>query len=288
MGELQLTHESRSLLWYLDPVRQVRSLWGHRSLTCQFAGRTIRSKYKGQALGIAWSLIDPLVTLAIYTFVFGVIFHRASRDGPDASGGIARYALEVFAGILVFGVFRETVGAAPMLIVGQRNFVKKVVYPLETFPVSQLLVSVFNLGTGLVVWLAGDIVFSQSHIPSPRMLLLPVVVLPVALLSLGIAWFLASLGVFIRDLRNPVNNILHMLFFLSAIFYRAEQVPERYRVLININPLAQSIAAAREVMFGEGWPDWTVWSITTVAGLVLCVLGHAFFMKSRSAFADVI
>lgn len=270
----------------LNPAEMVRSLWAHRELTVQFAARRIRARYKGQALGFAWSITDPLITLAIYTFVFGLVLKRAAD--PDADGGIARFALEVFAGILTFNLFRETVGSAPTLIIGQPNFVKKVVYPLETLPVSQLLVSLFNLATGLIVWLIGYAIFTSSHIPSPRLLLLPVVLLPVAMMALGISWFLASLGVFLRDLKSPTGSVLHMLFFLSAIFYRIDSVPEAYRWMIAINPLAQSVEAARAVMFGDSWPHWGWWAGMTAGGALLCVFGHAFFLKSRKAFADVI
>jgi len=273
---------------HLDPVAMVRSLWRHRGLTWQFAARRIQARYKGQAFGIGWSIADPLVTLGIYTFVFGVILQRAAHGGAGASGGIARFALEVFAGILVFNVFRDAVGAAPTLVVGQPNFVKKVVYPLETLPVSQMIASLFNLLTGVAVWLIGYVIFSENHLPSPGVLLLPLVVLPVAMLALGVSWVLASLGVFLRDLRNPVGSVLHMLFFLSAIFYRIEDVPEGYRWMIAVNPLAQSVEAARAVMFGDGWPDWAWWGGTLGAGAAACVLGYAFFMKSRKAFADVI
>lgn len=271
----------------LGPTAMLRSLWKHRELTAQLAARQVRARYKDQALGLAWALLDPLVTLAIFTLVFGVIFQRAGQGDPSR-GGIARYALDVYAGLLVFALFRDTVAAAPTLITSQRSFVKKVVYPLETIPVSQLLVSAFNLAVGLGVWLLGYIIFSQTHIPGPRLLLLPIVVLPVALLALGLSWILAALGVFLRDLRNPVASILQMLFFLSAIFYRVEDVPEPWRRAIEWNPLAQVVTSARGVMFAEGWPAWGSWALTLGAGLLACIAGHAFFMKSRKAFADVI
>ncbi len=288
MATLQLTNQPRSTLAYLNPIGAIRALWSYRELTWQFANRQIQARYKGQVLGIFWSLLDPLMTLAIYTFVFGFIFQRASAVGEGASGGMARYALEVFAGILVFTIFRETVGPAPTLIVSQPNFVKKVVYPLETFPVSQVLVALFNFAVGMVIWVIGYCIFSESHIPSPRLLLLPVVVLPVALLGLGLSWFLASLGVFLRDLQAPISNLLQMLFFMSAIFYRIEDVPEPFRIIIEINPFAQAVTSARAVMFGDAWPAWGPWGATLAAGVVLCVCGYAFFMKSRKAFADVI
>jgi lipopolysaccharide transport system permease protein len=285
MPTLQLIDQPRSFARFLQPVAMVRSLWAHRELTGQFAARNIRGRYKGQALGSVWSLLDPLMLLAIYTFVFGVIFRRAD---PAGDGGIARYALEVFGGILIFGVFRDTVGAAPFLIVSHANFVKKVVYPLETLVVSQLLVALFNLAVGLAVWLLGFVIFSAAHVPSPGILLLPVVILPVALLALGLSWFLASLGVFLRDLRTPVGSIMQMLFFLSAIFYRIEDVPEPYRAAIAWNPMAQAVAAGRAVMFGDAGPDWRIWGAMTGAGVLLSLAGYAFFMKSRRAFADVI
>jgi len=296
MTTLPLTTPPRSILPLLNPLAAIRALWSHRELTWQFAERQIRAKYKGQALGLFWSLLDPLMTLAIYTFVFGFIFQRAAAAGGAGGdgGGIARYALEVFSGILLFTIFRETAGPAPTLIVNQPNFVKKVVYPLETFPVSQVLVALFNFAVGMVIWIIGYCIFSASHIPSLGLLLVPIVILPVVVLGLGISWFLASLGVFLRDLQTPVSNILQMLFFMSAIFYHIEDVPEPFRIVIELNPFAQSVTMARTVMFGDGgqwWPSWSAWSIwgaTLAVGCLLCVLGYAFFMKSRKAFADVI
>ena len=285
---LAYSNEPRSIWHYLDPVAMVRSLWSHRHLTLQFASRNIQTIYKGQALGLVWALLDPLVTLAIYTFVFGVIFHRGQATDPAAVGGLAGYALSVYAGILVFGIFQQTVGASPTLIVNQPNFVKKVVCPLETFPVTQLLVALWNFTVGLIVWLVGYAIFDPSHLPNLRMLMLPIVILPVALLGLGLSWFLSSLGVFIRDLRNPVANILHMMFFLTPIFYTLDSIPKKFRGVIALNPLASLLESSRAVMFATGWPDWKLWGITLIASIVLCVFGYAFFMKSRRAFADVI
>lgn len=287
MTTIDFTEQPRSFASYLDPVAMLRSLWANRELTVQFAARNIKGRYKGQAFGALWALLDPLMLLAIYTFVFGVIFHRGSADS-DAEGGMAGYALRVFAGIIVFAVFRETVGPSPTLIIGHRNFVKKVVYPLETLPISQLLVALFNLGVGLIVWTIGFVIFSPTHIPSPTLLLLPVVVLPVMLMGLGLSWFLASLGVFLRDLRSPVASILQMMFFMSAIFYSISDVPESFRPAIAVNPMAQMVEAAREVMFGYQQPNWAIWGVTLAGGATLCVFGYAFFMKSRRAFADVV
>lgn len=286
MTTLQLPHHPRSFLSYLDPFAMLRSLWSHRELTTQLASRNISVHYKGQALGALWSLLDPLMLLAIYTFVFGLVFHRSGKF--NAEGGIAGFALHLFAGIIVFGMFRETVGPSPMLIINQRNFVKKVVYPLETLPISQLLASLFNVGVGLVVWVIGYVIFIDSHTPSPMLLMLPIVILPVALLALGCSWILASLGVFLRDLRNPVGSVIQMLFFMSAIFYDIGDVPAKFRPLIALNPLAQLIQACRDVMFGHQMPRWDVWGMILAFSIVLCVVGYAFFMKSRRAFADVI
>ena len=288
MPTLQLLDQPRPLLAYLDPVAMVRSLWSHRELTWQYARRKVQSNYKGQALGGVWTVLDPLLTLAVYTFIFGIVFSNRGDIYGDMGGGIAFYALRVFAGILTFGLFRQMVGQAPSLIISQRNMVKKVVYPLETFPVSQLLVVLFNFAVGVLVWIIAYCIFDPTHVPRVSLLLLPVVVLPVVLLGLGMSWLLSSLGVFLRDLKTPVGSILHIMFFMSAIFYPIEAVPEKYQVLIEINPFAQAVTAARAVMFGNEAVRWDLWAITLAGGVALCLFGYAFFMKSRRAFADVI
>ncbi|MCW5774976.1 MAG: ABC transporter permease [Phycisphaeraceae bacterium] len=290
MSTAPMSHEPLPLWAHLNPARMVRGLWSGRGLACEFARHEVEAEYKGQVLGVLWAVAHPLLLLAIYTFVFGVVFtarHEATGIG-GSERDISRLALEIYVGILVFGVFREMVGRAPGAIVGRPQYVKKVVMPLEVFAVSSLLVALVNFALGMVVWLGAFMLLSPRHVPYWTIVELPLVLLPVCLLSLGLNWFLSALGVFLRDLRNVVELVVMMLFFMTPIFYRLEHVPDPYRSVMALSPMAQAVQGARAVLLDGTQPDWPWLGGTTAAAALVAVAGYAFFMKARRAFADVL
>lgn len=289
METATFTARGGSLGSYMNPASMVRSLWASRGLIWQFALREVQGRYKGHGLGMLWAVITPLLMLGIYTFVFGVIFQaRAASVGVEP--GLGGTALYIFSGLLVFGVFREMVGKSPGVVVGHPNYVKKVVFPLEILPVSNLLVALMTFGIGSCVWVAGYVVLTRSP-PPATIMLSPLLLLPVCLLALGLSWVIASLAVFIRDIGNVMDLLLMMLFFLTPIFYRIDFVPEPYRTIIGLNPLAHAITGVRGVAIEGRVPGggeallWMVWLI--VSG-VAALGGYGFFQKSRRAFNDVL
>ncbi len=273
------------ILAHLNPVRMVATLWSHRGLALQLARRDIEARYRSQRLGLLWAVINPLILLAIYTFVFGVIF--PNRVGGSHQEHLGLYALNVFLGLVTFGLFRDLFNHAPGLVVGHRNYVKRVVFPLEVLTIADLLSCLFNMLIGVVVWLVGYLAI-QRDIPPFETLLYPVLILPVALLGLAASWFLSALTVFVRDLSNAVEMISTMLFFLTPIFYNLNNVPPTMRQLLRFNPLAQAVEGARAAMIRGEQPDWASWSITLIAAALAAVAGFAFFSKARRAFADVL
>lgn len=273
----------RPLLSHFNPVTAVRSLWANRELTRQMARRQLEARYKAQALGLLWTIITPLVMLAIYTFVFTVVFE--SKWGDDARRG--EFALQMFLGLLVFGLFRDVALHAPALVVGHRNYVKRVVFPLEVLSVADLLVSIVTFAIGLAVWLVGWAAIMQQP-PHWQGLILPVLLLPVCLAALGVSWFLAALGAFLRDVGNLVELAVNMLLFLTPVFYNLERVPEPYRAWLRYNPLAGVIESARAAMMRGEWPGWSWWAASLAASALIAIGGYGFFSKSRRAFADVV
>jgi lipopolysaccharide transport system permease protein len=282
----------------LRPLPMARNLLENRALTYDLARRDVVGRYRKTWLGVLWSVITPLILLVIYTFVFAVVFQAKWGDTGHESKGM--FALTMFCGMLVFNLFAEVANRSPILMIEHANYVKKVVFPLEVFVPAAVGTGLFNLVVGMGVWLTGWLLITQSA-PPWTIFLLPVVLLPVILLTVGVGWILASLGVFIRDVGHAVVLVTQVLFFTTPIFYRIDRINnEMIRTALNLNPLSHAVEGARRVMMGQvyldviGEPDgsvfpaWGPWLATLVATAAFAVVGYAFFMKSKRAFSDVL
>lgn len=270
----------------LQPWTALADLWGHRGLAWQRARREIAARYRASQLGLLWAVLTPLVQLAIYATVFTVVFkQRWKSESPNETHG--EFALAMFCGMLVFNLFAECVTRAPGLVTSNPNYVKKLVFPLEVLPLAALLTAVVTFGIGMAVWLVGWLVVMRAP-PSAGLLLLPLLLPPVLLMTLGVSWLLASLGVFLRDIGHVVGLAVQLLFFMTPVFYPAENVPSPYRWAITLNPLAESIQSIRGAMMWGNLPDWLWLAAAWAAGLLLAQIGYAFFVKSKRAFADVL
>lgn len=270
---------------YLNPVGAVRGLWRCRELIWQLARREVAGRYRESWLGVLWSVLTPLCLLAIYTFVFAVVFRARWGDEPGETTG--QFALTMFCGMLVFTIFSELVQRSPGLIANNANFVKKVVFPLEALAPAGLLTALFNFAIGVVVWIVGWLAITWTW-PAATIVYLPLAIVPVCLLTLGLSWLLASLGVFLRDVGHVVTLGVQVLFFATPIFYSLARVPQPYRTLLEANPLTHAVEAARAVMIYGRPPEWGGWAASLAASAAVALLGYAFFMKSKRAFADVI
>jgi lipopolysaccharide transport system permease protein len=262
----------------------VWALWRHRRLIGQFVRREVQSRYRGSLLGLFWSFLTPLLLLAIYTFVFGVVFQ--ARWPEHGGGSLAEFAVVAFSGLILLNLFAECVSRAPGLVVGSATFVKRVVFPLEILPVVSLGSALVTAGASLAV-LLGVRLAMEAALPW-TVVLVPVVVVPLVLLTLGVAWLLASLGVFMRDIHYVVVLLLQALVFVTPIFYPLEAVPESLRGLLALNPLYPVVDDFRRVVLWGRLPDWPRWMLSTGFGVLAAWLGHRFFLKTRRAFADII
>jgi lipopolysaccharide transport system permease protein len=275
--------EAESILRLLDPRVLMSQLWRHRELIWQFARREVEGRYRGSFLGILWSFVTPLIMLLVYVFVFGLVFRARWNVGGDSLGD---FALAIFAGLIAFQVFSETVGRAPGLVVGNPNYVKKVIFPLEILPVATLLSALFHAAISLAILLGGVLVL---RVPlTPWALLAPVCLLPLAGIALGLAWFLASLGVYLRDIGHVVGVGIQILMFMSPVFYPADRVPAAFQPWLTLVPTVPAIEAFRRVLLGGGPPSWASLLGWSVVSFVTAVLGYAWFRKTRRGFADVL
>ena len=267
-----------------SPVALIKSLWRNRNLIVQMTRREVVGRYKGSFLGLAWSLLTPILMLAVYTFVFSVVFK--ARWGTDGDESKTQFALVLFVGMIVHGLFAEVLNRAPGLIVSNVNYVKKVVFPLDVLPVIAMGAALFHASISLAVLLiAFALVNGYLHW---TVIFIPVVLLPLVLLTLGVAWIFASLGVFLRDVGQTVGIITTMMLFLAPIFYPITALPEEIRPWIMANPLTFIIEEARGVVILGRMPEWSGLGIYTLAATAVAWAGFAWFQKTRKGFADVL
>lgn len=245
--------------------------------------REVIGRYRGSFMGIAWSFFSPVVMLAVYTFVFSVVFKARWNAGSDSK---TEFAVVLFAGMIIFSLFSECINRAPSLILANVNYVKKVVFPLEILSWAALGSALFHFAISLFVWVIFYAALNLSL--NWTILFLPLILLPLLLFIIGISWFLAALGVYVRDIAQVVGVATTILMFLSPVFFSVTSLPEKYRPFMYANPLTFIIEQARDVMIWGKLPDWSLLGIYTLGGALVAFAGFAWFQKTRKGFADVL
>ena len=258
-------------------------LWRHRTLLWQLAWREIVARYQGSVLGLAWSLVTPLVMLAVFTFVFTVVFQARWGTATESKSA---FALMLFPGVIVNALFAECVNRAPGLILQYPNYVKKVVFPLEILPCVSLLSALFHFGASLLALCAFQFVVTGG-IPIAA-LWLPVVIAPLLVLLLGLGWLLASLGVYLRDLPQLTVLATTVLMFMSPVFYPASALPDLYRPWLALSPMTVPIEEMRRVLIAGQPPNFDDLAAYTAVAVLIYAAGQYWFARTRRGFADVI
>lgn len=261
-----------------------RSLWRNHQLIMLMARREVVGRYRGSLLGIAWSLFNPLLMLLVYTFVFSRVFH--ARWGMGEDEGHAGFAVVLFVGMIVHGLFAECINRAPQLIVGNVSYVKKVVFPLEILPWVAMSAALFHSAVSLFVLLLVQ-VSTSGWIPWTA-LLLPLIFLPLTLTTMGFAWFLAATGVYVKDIGHITGFVTALLLFASPVFYPVSAIPEPFRTVLLLNPLTFIIEQSRLVLIQGALPDWTGLGLYSLASFAVAWAGFGWFQKIRRGFADVL
>lgn len=266
-----------------DPLSPYRALKRHFNLIVQLARREVADRYRGSFIGLFWSFVNPLLMLFIYTFVFGVIF-KARWNAQ--SGSHFEFALILFAGLNINSLFAECANSAPTLIISNSNFVKKVVFPLEILSWSAVGAALFHLLISTIALLVIAL-FVNGHIPW-TVVFFPIIVATFLPFVAGTVWLLASLGVFLRDLKQAIGIITTALMFLAPILYPKELVPVDYRRLLYLNPLTVVVEASQNVLI---WGKPPVWSHLVIYALASCLFAwgaFVWFQRTRKGFADVL
>lgn len=267
----------------LPPSRP--SLWRSRHLIWELTTRELKQRYRGTYLGGIWSVLNPLVMLIIYTFVFSYVF-QARWPAMKTSASNWEFAFILFAGLIPFNLFSEICNRSPMLIVNSPGYVKKVVFPLEILPVVYLLVAIITSLINTLVLFSGTAIFLKTISPMLYQLLLVYPVL--ILLNLTVGWLVSALGVYIRDIAQSMVFFVQMMMFISPVFYSPSAIPERFQGIYQINPLTFIITSFRQtILWGESinWAQWAVWMAIL---LVTTFLSYKWFMRAKRGFADVL
>lgn len=263
----------------------LKSVFENRHLIYQMTKREITGRYRGSIMGLLWSFINPILMLTVYTFVFSVVF-KARWGTGSVSESKSDFAVILFVGLIVHTLFAEALMRAPTLILGNVNYVKKVVFPLEILSMTSIASVLFHSLISLIVLMSAFFIFN-GYIHW-TIVFIPLVFFPLIIVSLGLSWLLSSLGVFIRDVGQTIAILTMILMFLSPIFYPVSALPEKFQHVIMLNPLTFIIEQSRNVIIWGKMPDFMGLALYSLSALCLMWLCFIWFQKTRKGFADVL
>lgn len=264
----------------------LQSLTRRHDLWWQFTVRAVEMRHRGSYLGVIWTVLNPLLMLAMYVTVFSLVFknHFRANETP------VDYALAVFIGLILFHTTAETIGAAPTYIVTNPNLVKKVVFPVEVLPIANTSALWFHFLISFVLFIAAAFAFDRP--PSLLgVLWIPVILAPHVLFTVGLAWLLSALGVFFRDISQLVAFFSTVVMWTSGVFYSAANIAERSPLawqILKWNPLLRTIELSRHALLWDEPISLKALLYTWLCGIVMLLLGGWSFKKLQPAFADVI
>jgi lipopolysaccharide transport system permease protein len=258
------------------------SIWTHRRLIRTLVRRDVLSRYSGSFGGAFWAVLNPLLLMLTYFFVFGVVLKQRFGNDPSRAG----FAVYFLAGMLPWLAFSESAGRAPFIMVEHRNFIRKLVFPVETLPVNLVVSGLVTEFFGIILF-ALALVIVRGRVPL-SVIWLPALVVPQVLFTAGICWFLAALGVFVRDLAQVNGFLLTIWFFVTPICYPEASLPSEALRLARWNPIFVLVRGYRAILLESKAPDWIPLAWLTVFSILVFLLGHAWFYKLRRSFADLI
>lgn len=266
------------------PGDVARTIGSSRLIVRLLVRRDILGRYRRSVFGTAWTVIQPLMMFAIYAYVFSVVFQvRFPSRVPEVE---IEYGIILFSGLMMHVFLAEVLVRSPMLVLENVNFVRKVIFPLETLSVVAVLTGLFGLAINLAILLLA--LLAYGHALHPTVLLLPLVWAPFVLLTLGLSWFLASLGVFLRDTGQVIGILSTVLLFGSTILIPVDLIPEGLRDLVQFNPLTLVVDETRNLVLWGHLPDWAALARYAVVAIAVAWVGAFWFARSKKGFADVI
>jgi lipopolysaccharide transport system permease protein len=254
----------------------------NRSLIRTMVRRDILGRYRGSFGGVFWTVLNPLLLMLTYFFVFGLVLQTKFGSDPSRT----RFALYFLAGMLPWLAFSEAAGRAPSVMLEHRNFVKKLVFAVETLPVNLVVSGLVTETFALLLFTIG-VFLAHGKVPA-SVVWLPALIVPQVLFTAGLCWFLGALGVFVRDLGQVIGFLLTLWFFLTPICYPEASLPAAALPLLTKNPMFVLVRGYRAIFLEGHAPVWgSLWKLWIAAAAVF-ILGHAWFYKLRRSFADIV
>ena len=261
-------------------IQNLHQLFKYRALIQSLVARDLKARYRGSVLGFFWSFVNPLLLLLVYTFVFTVVM-------PGARGaGLEPFALFMFCGILPWAWFSSSLLEASNVLIAGGNLIKKVLFPAEVLPIVTVLAGLVHFALGLPI-LVAFLVYYRTPIVATDVLWFPLIVLVQLLLTTGLALLVSALTVHFRDVRDLLQNLLTLWFFATPIIYPIEQVPERIRPYLNLNPFTHLAVAYQDVLFRPG--PFTAWPRLLAVGamsVIVFLVGYFVFDRLRDTLAE--
>jgi lipopolysaccharide transport system permease protein len=267
-----------------SPLEILKSFLRNRDLISQMAKREVLGRYRGSVVGLGWSFFNPLLMLSVYTFFFSYVFK--SRWGGANKVGHADFAIVLFVGLIIHGLFSECINRAPLLITSNINYVKKVVFPLEIFPWIAMGSALFHTSISVLVLLVLQFIISGSW--QWTMIFFPLIMLPLIIVTLGFAWLLAAMGVYLRDISQTTGLITSVMLFVSPVFYPISTLPNKMQLFVMLNPLTLIIEESRKVLLYGELPNWTALCFYSIVAIIVAWFGFWLFQMARKGFADVL
>lgn len=267
-----------------SPIEILKSFLRNRDLISQMAKREVLGRYRGSVVGLGWSFFNPLLMLSVYTFFFSYVFK--SRWGDANKVGHADFAIVLFVGLIIHGLFSECINRAPLLITSNINYVKKVVFPLEIFPWIAMGSALFHTSISVLVLLVLQFIISGSW--QWTMIFFPLIMLPLIIVTLGFAWLLAAMGVYLRDISQTTGLITSVMLFVSPVFYPISTLPNKMQLFVMLNPLTLIIEESRKVLLYGELPNWTALVFYSIVAIIVAWFGFWLFQMARKGFADVL
>jgi ABC-type polysaccharide/polyol phosphate export permease len=260
----------------------MQSVYRHRGLIVNFVRRDLQARYKGSTMGVFWSIVQPLVMLILYTMVFSTILKV--QVGPAEGTGV--FAIYLFCGMLPWNAFQEGISRSAGVILDHSNLIKRTIFPAEILPIYVVASGLVQELIGLGILLGAVLLTAKTL--SPTLFFLPVILLLQGFLTLGLAWIVAAVNVFLRDVGQLLGLVLTFWLFLTPIFYPPSLVPGSLAWILLVNPMVWVVEAYRSVILRGAIP-----SSTSLLALALCssaafLIGHRLFQRMQGAFADVI
>jgi homopolymeric O-antigen transport system permease protein len=265
----------------IEPGRSEKNywwdLWRFRELFYILSWRDIKVRYKQTVIGAAWSIIRPLLTMIIFTIIFG-------RVAKLPTEGTAPYAIMVYAAMLPWQFFANALGEASNSLIGNTNLITKIYFPRMIIPASAVIVSFvdfaisFALMLGLMAW--------YHFLPPLQILLLPLFIIMAFLASFGISLYITALNVKYRDFRYIIPFIVQFGLYVSPVGFSSSVIPAKWRLLYSLNPMVGVIDGFRWSIIGEQKMYWPGFLLSWFVIILFCIIGILYFRKTEKTFAD--